>query len=94
MLNFLIKLALRFLPCAFDSTQMNRLQAGTCTLWIYKISDADTITQAIASGYFSSFADVLRQGDAIIVVDPGTSIDMLTVSSADNATPVTTVNGT
>lgn len=89
-----ISLLLRLLPCAFDSTNMNRLQAGTCTLWIYKISDADTITQAIASGYFNSFTDVLRQGDVIIVVDPGTSVDMLTVSSADNAATVTTVNGT
>ena len=89
-----MKLMLRFLPCAFDSANMNRLQAGTCTLWVYKISDADTITQAIASGYFDSFTDVLRQGDVIMVVDPGTSVDVLTVSSADNAATVTTVNGT
>lgn len=93
-MKLFMKLMLRFLPCAFDSTNMNRLQAGTCTLWIYKISDADTITQAIASAYFDEFAPVLRQGDAIMVIDPGTSVDLLTVSSADNATPVTTVNGT
>jgi hypothetical protein len=93
-MKFVISLLLRLLPCAFDSANMNRLQAGTCTLWVYKISDADTITQAIASGYFNSFTDVLRQGDVIIVVDPGTSVDMLTVSSVDNAATVTTVNGT
>lgn len=84
----------RLLPCAFDSANMNRGHFGTVTMWLYKISDADTITQAIASGYFDDYVDELRQGDVIIVVDPGTSVDVLTVSSADNVTPVTTVNGT
>ena len=85
---------LSFLPCAFDKTNMNRLHAGTVSLYLYKISDADTITQAIASGYFNSMTNELRQGDCVIVVDPGTSVDLLTISSVDNAATVTTVNGT
>lgn len=94
MFEKLITALFRLLPCAFDATAMNRGHFGTVTLWLYKISDADTITQVIVSGYFNEFVDQLRQGDCIIVVDPGTSVDLLTVSSADNVTPVTVVNGT
>ncbi len=84
---------LRFLPCAFSATEMNRLHAGSVTLWLYK-SSVDAIAAIVASGYFTSYVDELRQGDVIIAVDVGTSVDVLTVSSADNATPVTVVNGT
>lgn len=84
---------LRLLPCAFSASSMNRLHAGTCTLWIYKTEDA--IATVAASGYFNSFTDELRKGDVIIVSDTNVpTIDMLTVSSADNAATVTTVNGT
>ena len=84
----------RFLPCAFSAANMNRIQGGTVTLWLYKAADTDAIAQMAASGYFNSFTDQLRQGDVIIAVDPGTSVDVLTVSSADNAATVTVVNGT
>lgn len=84
---------LRFLPCAFDATNMNRLHSGTCTLWIYKTTDA--LATVIASGYFNSWTDELRNGDIILVADTNVpTIDMLTVTSADNAATVTTLNGT
>ena len=82
-----------FVPRAFAAANMNRIQAGTVTLWLYK-SATDAIAAIAASGYFDNHASFLRQGDVIIAVDPGTSVDVLTVSSADNATPVTVVNGT
>ena len=91
----LLALTLRLLPvpCVFSATDMNRIHAGTVTLWLYK-STADAIAAIIASGYFNDYVDELRQGDIIIAVDVGTSVDVLTVSSANNATPVTVVNGT
>jgi hypothetical protein len=92
--KLLIKTLLRFLPCAFDATSMNRLHAGTVSLYLYKATDTDAIAQMVASGYFNSQTDVLRQGDVIIAIDPGTSVDVLTVSSVDNAATVTVVNGT
>lgn len=84
---------LRLLPCAFAASGMNRLHAGTCTLWIYKTADA--IATVAASGYFNSFTDELRKGDIILVSDTNVpTVDMLVVTSADNAATVTTLNGT
>lgn len=86
---------LRFLPCAFDSSNMNRMQAGSVTLWLYK--STDTLATIIASGYFSDHVDELRENDIILVVGSsgGTqTVDMLVVTSADNASPVTVTNGT
>lgn len=91
--NFFARLALRFVPCVFDATNMNRIHAGTVTLWLYK-SSVDAIAQMAASGYFNNHTDELRQGDVIIAVDTGATVDVLTVTSADNAATVTTVNGT
>ena len=95
MKNFFIKLALRFLPCAFDSANMNRIQGGTTTLWLYKSTDA--VGTVVGSGYFSAHVDELRENDIIIAVasSGGTqTVDVLVVTSADNATPVTVTNGT
>ena len=93
MKNFFIKLALRFLPCAYDATNMNRIQVGTCTLWIYKTVEA--IATVAGSGYFNSNSDFFNNGDVIIVSDTNVpTIDMLTVTSADGAAVVTTLNGT
>lgn len=89
----ILNLLLRLLPCAFTAATMNRMQFGTKTLWLYE-SATDALAAVIVSGYFNDHAPLLRQGDVIIFSDPGTSVDMLTVSSADNATPVTTINGT
>jgi hypothetical protein len=93
MKNFFIKFALRFLPCAFDATNMNRIHGGTCTLFIYKTVEA--IATVAGSGYFNSYTDELRNGDIILVSDTNVpTIDVLTVTSADNAATVTTLNGT
>lgn len=88
----LTKILLRFLPCAFDAANMNRLQAGTVTVWAYKTADVfiGTVDQ---SAYFDAHAPLLRAGDLILVSsgDGGTPLsDFVVVSSADNATPVTT----
>jgi hypothetical protein len=93
MKNFFIKLALRFLPCAFDATNMNRIQGGTCTLWIYKTVEA--IATVVGSGYFNDYAGKLNNGDVILVSDTNVpTIDVFVVTSADGATTVTTANGT
>ena len=93
MKNFLINLALRFLPCAYDATNMNRIQVGTCTLWIYKTVEA--VATVAGSGYFNGNSDHFNNGDVIIVSDTNVpTIDMLTVTSADGAAVVTTLNGT
>jgi len=88
--NKMIGLFLRFVPCAFAAADMNRLQAGSVTLWTYKTS-VDTIIQIVASGYFNSWTNHLRQGDIILAVDTGTGMTSVTVSSADNAATVTVV---
>ena len=93
MKNFFIKLALRFLPCALDATNLNRVQVGTCTLWIYKTVDA--VGDVDASGYFNDFSDLIQNGDVIIVSDTNVpTIDLCVVTSADAASPVTILNGT
>ena len=72
---------------------MNRIHGGTCTLFIYKTVEA--IATVAGSGYFNSYTDELRNGDIILVSDTNVpTIDVLTVTSADNAATVTTLNGT
>jgi len=95
MKNFFIKILLRFLPCAFDATNMNRIQAGTVTLWVYKTTDA--IATVVTSGYFNTHYQLVRENDIILCVSTsgGTqAVDVLVISSADNATTVTVANGT
>ena len=53
--------------------------------------------QFVASGYFNSATNELKQNDVIIAVGStgGTrTVDMLVVSSATGAATVTTINGT
>ena len=93
MKKFLIKIALRFLPCVFTAASMNRVHTGATTLWMY--TTLDPIGTVILSAYFDEFAPVLNNGDTIIVSDTNVpTIDMLTVTSVSKATPVTTLNGT
>lgn len=93
MKNFFINFVLRFLPCAFDATNMNRVQVGTCTLWIYKTVEA--VGDVDASGYFNDIYELLNNGDVIIVSDTNVpTIDLCVVTSADGASPVTILNGT
>jgi hypothetical protein len=93
MKNFFINILLRFLPCAFTAASMNRIQGGTVTLWLY--ASADAIATVVGSGYFNTYTNYLNKGDVIIVSSStGPTIDVITVSSADQAATVTTVNGT
>ncbi len=94
-MNFLIRILLRFLPCAgFELKDMNRIQGGTVTLWLYK-SVTDSLATMIASGYFDPVAELVRNGDIIIICDTNVpTIDMVTVTSADGASTVTVLNGT
>jgi len=72
---------------------MNRVQVGTCTLWIYKTIEA--VGDVDASGYFNDISDLLNNGDVIIVSDTNVpTIDVCVVTSADGASPVTILNGT
>jgi len=90
MKNFFIKLALRFLPCAFDATNMNRLQLGTCTMWVYKTVEA--IAAVEVSGYFNDYYEQFNNGDIIWVSDTNLNlINTLGVTSADGASTVTTL---
>lgn len=90
MKNFLIKIALRFLPCAFDATNMNRLQLGTMTAYYYK-STVDAIAAVAAADYFNDISDSLNNGDVIVVSDTNLNlINTLGVTSADGAASVTT----
>ena len=90
MKNFLINLALRFLPCAFDATNMNRIHIGTCTMWVYKTTEA--VATVVASGYFNDYSDQFNNGDIIWVSDTTLNlINTLGVTSADGAATVTTL---
>lgn len=72
---------------------MNRVQVGTCTLWIYKTVEA--LATVIADDYFNAYTGELRNGDIIIISDVTVpTIDMAVVTSADNAATVTVLNGT
>lgn len=84
---------LRLLPCAFDATNMNRVQVGTITLWIYKT--VESVATVVASGFFNPVSDLLNNGDIIIISDTNVpTIDMAVVTSADGAATVTLLNGT
>ena len=90
ILNKIVLGLLRFLPCAFDATGMNRIQAGSKTLWLYE--SADATATIVGSGYFDTYTDYLRQGDCILIsggVGGSVDRDSAVVSSADNAATVT-----
>ena len=68
---------------------------GDQQLYIY--NSADAISSIIASGYFNTVTDRLKQNDIILVVGAtgGTrTIDAIVVASATAAATVTTINGT
>lgn len=88
--EFCIGLFLRLLPCAFSSADMNRVHAGTVTVWSYKTND--TIAVATGSGYFNDYTTWLRQGDIILIagdLDGTPDYAGCCVSSVDNAATVT-----
>ena len=93
MFDKIIMLLLRLLPCAFSDANFNRIHGGTVGLFLYKTTDA--LATIGASAYFDSEVDKLRNGDVIIAIDTNVpTIDVLTITSADNVTPVTVLNGT
>lgn len=64
---------------------------------LYMYNSADAISTIIASGYFNTVTDRLKQNDIILVVGStgGTrTVDAILVSSATAAATVTTINGT
>ena len=64
---------------------------------LYMYNSADAISSIIASGYFNTVTDRLKQNDIILVVGStgGTrTVDAILVSSATAAATVTTINGT
>lgn len=76
---------------ALTATALFKVAGANPGLHIYKTADA--IATVVASGYFNSVTDNLRQWDVIIVVSEtgGTpKVDVITVTSADGATTVTT----
>ena len=83
MKNFFIKLALRFLPCAFDATNMNRIQGGTTTLWIYKTVEAVATGEVDAAFGWTSFKHLESDRLTVIELPPaqqvlrGTAVGML-----------------
>lgn len=93
ILDKMISTLLRLLPCAFDPTNMNPSNTGTIRLWAYKTTE--TIATVAGSGYFDAFTNQLKNGDIILVSDITVpTIDLIVVTSADNASTVTTLNGT
>ncbi len=60
-MKLIFGLLLRFLPCAFSALNMNRIHAGTVTLWVYKSTDA--VATVIASAYFDLYVNDVREND-------------------------------
>lgn len=80
---------------ALDATKFNTIHAGAKQIHHY--DSADAIATVVASGYFNSITNRLKQFDVIIAVTStgGTAaVDVLVVTSATGAATVTTTNGT
>jgi CheY-specific phosphatase CheX len=76
---------------AFTSATLQKVAGADQQLWLYY--SADAIATVVASGYFSTVTDNLKQNDIMIVVGStgGTrTVDVVTVTSATAATTVTT----
>jgi len=74
---------------ATDNPIKKVAQMGGNSLWFY--TDGDATSAIVASGYFSSAVNEVKKGDMILVsADSGAEADLLVVSSATGATPVTT----
>lgn len=73
---------------ALVASNLRKIAEG---LFVY-YSVADTAATVQGSGYFNSITKQLKQDDVIIIIgNARASIDVCFVSSADNATTVTTV---
>lgn len=80
---------------AFVLADLGKVAGGAKQIHYYATTDA--IGTVIASGYFNSATDNLRQFDIINVVSSTggvVAVDVLVVTSATGAATVTTTNGT
>ena len=80
---------------AYSASNLRKVAGGAMSVFLY--DSADAIGTIVASGYFNSATNELKQNDVIIAVGSigGTrTVDMLVVSSATGAATVTTINGT
>jgi len=80
---------------AYSASNLKKIAGGATGIFYY--DSADAIGTIVASGYFNSATNELKQNDVIIAVGStgGTrTVDMLVVSSATGAATVTTINGT
>ena len=80
---------------AYSATTLFKVGGANPALWIYH--SADAISTIIASDYFSTSTNSLKQNDIILCVGAtgGTrTVDAIVVSSATGAATVTTINGT
>lgn len=76
---------------ALTASTLFKIAGANPGLHIYKT--ADSIATTTGSGYFNAVTDNLRQYDVIIVISGigGTvNVDVITVTSADGASTVTT----
>ena len=80
---------------AYSASNLRKVAGGAMSVFLY--DSADAIGTIVASVYFNSATNELKQNDVIIAVGStgGTrTVDMLVVSSATGAATVTTINGT
>tara|TARA_R100000458_G_scaffold59398_1_gene69868 strand:+ start:1339 stop:1584 length:246 start_codon:yes stop_codon:yes gene_type:complete len=80
---------------AYSASNLRKVAGGAMSVFLY--DSADAIGTIVASGYFNSATNELKQNDVIIAVGStgGTrTVDMLVVSSATGAAQVTVINGT
>jgi hypothetical protein len=80
---------------AYTATTLFKVGGANPGLWIYHSTDA--LSAIVASGYFNTSTNSLKQNDVILAVGAtgGTrTVDMLVVSSATHAAVVTVINGT
>jgi hypothetical protein len=78
---------------AFVLDNLNNTSAGKGDApkqWAYK-SDTDAIGTIDDSGYFNTAAGYFRLGDLMYIKDSTDAVSQRTISSADGATPVTTI---
>ena len=87
MLTKLMMFLIRLLPCAFDSSKMNRLHAGTNAIWLY--GSPDNVATSQGANYFDEYVNELIVGD-IIIVSATDEPDVLKVQTNDG-TNITTV---
>lgn len=80
---------------AIDLTKLHKVGGASPALFLYQ--DIAAIATIIASGYFNTATNRLKQFDVIIVSSAtgGTPlVDVIHVTSATGAAVVTTTNGT